>query len=152
MHTLFYYIITVVVLSSNTDLVRAATYYYSGEANIEEALAFMKASSVVDRLYMLAGNAFNYASVFFCWILFRKHEYFIKFCSLWAGLIASAVYFFVSTWDLWMPIALGASMSENFALGFVKITLYTNIIGMLSCLLGLSIAKHLKSKQINPSK
>jgi hypothetical protein len=146
LHKLFYYLVTIVVLASNTDLVRAGAYYFSGEANIEEALAFMKSSSIVDRLYMLAGNAFNYASVFFCWILFRKRDYFPKFCSLWAGLIASALYFFVSTWDLWLPIANGASMSDNFAMGFVKITLYTNIIGLLSCMLGLSVGKHFQNK------
>jgi ABC-type transporter Mla maintaining outer membrane lipid asymmetry permease subunit MlaE len=96
---------------------------------------------------MLAGNAFNYASVFFCWILFRKRDYLPKLYSLWAGLMASAVFFFFSTWDLWMPIARGASMSDDFAMGFVKITLYTNVVGLLSCMLGLAIGKQSQKKQ-----
>ncbi|MFT6268511.1 MAG: hypothetical protein ACJAVV_001325 [Alphaproteobacteria bacterium] len=147
MHKLFYYAIAIIVLASNTDLVRAAAYYFSGSVNVEEAFAFMQSSTLVDRLYMLVGNAFNYASVFFCWILFRKREYLPKFCSLWAGLSASALYFFVSTWDLWVPIAQGASMSDGFAMGFVKITLYANIIGLLSCMLGLAVGKQLQTKQ-----
>jgi hypothetical protein len=147
LHKLFYYILTIIVLASNTDFVRAATYYFTGEANVEEALAFMKSSTIVDRLYMLAGNAFNYASVFFFWVMLRKRDYFLRFSCLWAGLVSSAVYFFISTWNLWMPIAQGANMSENFAMGFVKITLYTNIVGLLCCLLGLTVAKQVLQKQ-----
>lgn len=147
LHKLFYYAIVIVVLASNTDLVRAAAYYFSGAANAQEALVFLQSSSFVDRLYMLAGNAFNYASVLFCWILFKKRDYLIKFCSLWIGLIASALFFFSSTWDLWLPIANGATMSDSFALGFVKITLYANIIGALACMLGLALGKQLLIKR-----
>ena len=137
----FYYAIAIIILASNTDLVRAATHYYANSSNIDEVFAIIRASSFVDRLYMLVGNAFNYASVIFCWIVFNKKAPILKFYSLWAGLIASALYFFISTWDLWLPIAQGASMSESFGLGFVKITLYTNVVGLLSCMLGLAYAK-----------
>lgn len=141
MHKLFYYTLALCVLASNTDLVRAATYYFSGAATAEQALAFMQYNGIVDKFYMFVGNAFNYASVFFCWIIFKKREYIPKFYCLWAGLAASAVYFFTSTWDLWLPIAQGAIMSDNFAMGFLKITLYTNIIGLISCMLGLALGK-----------
>lgn len=139
------------MLASNTDLVRWATYYYADSPNLEDVFATIRASSFVDRLYMLAGNAFNYASVIFCWILFKKRDYLPKFCALWAGLGASALYFLISTWDLWLPIAQGASMSDSFGLGFLKITIYTNIVGLLSCMLGLGAGKHFQEKKI-PSK
>jgi len=135
------------VLASNTDLVRAAAYYFSGSASAEQALAFMQSNGFVEKFYMLVGNAFNYASVFLCWIIFKKREYIPKFCSLWVGLTASALYFFTSTWDLWMPIAQGANMSDDFAMGFLKITLYANIIGLISCMLGLAIGNQIQKKE-----
>ena len=135
------------MLASNTDLVRAAAYYFSGSASAEQALAFMQSNGFVEKFYMLVGNAFNYASVFLCWIIFKKREYIPKFCSLWVGLTASALYFFTSTWDLWMPIAQGANMSDDFAMGFLKITLYANIIGLISCMLGLAIGNQIQKKE-----
>lgn len=147
MHKLFYYTLAFCVLASNTDLVRAAAYYFSGSASAEQALAFMQSNGFVEKFYMLVGNAFNYASVFLCWIIFKKREYIPKFCSLWVGLTASALYFFTSTWDLWMPIAQGANMSDDFAMGFLKITLYANIIGLISCMLGLAIGNQIQKKE-----
>jgi hypothetical protein len=146
-HKLFYYTLAFCVLASNTDLVRAAAYYFSGSASAEQALAFMQSNGFVEKFYMLVGNAFNYASVFLCWIIFKKREYIPKFCSLWVGLTASALYFFTSTWDLWMPIAQGANMSDDFAMGFLKITLYANIIGLISCMLGLAIGNQIQKKE-----
>lgn len=134
-------------MASNTDLVRAATYFFSGAANAEQALALLQYKGIVDTFYTIIGNAYNYASVFFCWIIFKKREYIPKYCSLWVGLTASAVYYFTATWDFWMPIAQGANMSDNFAMGFVKITLYTNIIGLISCMLGLAIGKQIQKKE-----
>lgn len=135
------------MLASNTDLVRAAVYYFSGAANAQQALAFIQSNGIVEKFYMFVGNAFNYASVFFCWIIFKKREYLPKFCSLWVGLTASALYFFTSTWDLWMPLAQGANMNDNFAMGFVQITLYANIVGLISCMLGLAIGKQIQKKK-----
>jgi hypothetical protein len=147
LHKLFYYTLALCVLFSNTDLVRASTYYFSGAANAEQALAFIQYNGIVDTFYLFVGNAFNYASVFFCWIIFKKHPYLPKFTGLYLGLTASALYFFTSTWDFWMPIAQGANMSENFAMGFLKITLYANIIGLICCMLGLAIGNQKQKKE-----
>ena len=46
-----------------------------------------------------------------------------------------------------MPIAQGANMSENFAMGFLKITLYANIIGLICCMLGLAIGNQKQKKE-----
>lgn len=127
---------------------RGATYYFAGAANAEQALVFMQTNGFVERFYMLVGNAFNYASVFFCWIVFKNKPYIPKFFGLWLGLTASALYFFTATWDLWAPIAAGAQMSGRFAMGFVNITLYTNIIGLLCCLLGLHLGKQIDTKAL----
>jgi len=147
LHKIFYYALTLCVLASNTDLVRAAAYYFSGAANAEQALAFMQSNGIVEKFYLFVGNAFNYASVFFCWIIFKKREYLPKYCSLWTGLTCTALYFFTSTWDLWMPIAQGANMSEDFAMGFLKITLYANIVGLIGCMLGLAIGNQLQERR-----
>ena len=147
MHKLFYYTLALCVLASNTDLVRGAAYYFTGSADLQQALAFMQSNGFVDTFYILVGNAFNYASVFFCWIIFKKRQYIPKFCSLWLGLTASALYFFSATWDLWLPIANGANMSDDFAIGFVKVTLYANIVGLISCMLGLAIGNQIQKKE-----
>jgi hypothetical protein len=128
-------------------LVRAAAYFVIGNMTIEQATATMGTHGFVERFYLLVGNAFNYASVLFCWLIFKKKAYKAKFCALWLGLWASAIYFFSATWDLWSPIVNGAQMSDSFAMGFVKITLYTNIVGFLCCLLGLQLGNYLTDKQ-----
>ena len=129
-------------------MVRALVYYTSGAANAEQALAFMQSHGFVERFYMLVGNAFNYASVFFCWIVLKKKSYIPKFGALWLSLIATAIYFFTASWALWAPIAAGAQMSDSFALGFVKITLYANVIGLICAMLGYAIGNYVKQQNI----
>ncbi len=148
MKKLFIYILVGCVLISNTDLIRALAYYLNADMTLEESMQFMQQHGVVERFYMLAGNAFNYASVIFCWIAFKKKPEKIRFIGLYVGLFASFLYFVSSTYELWLPIAQGAQMSDNFALGFLKITLYTNIIGFICVLLGFNIGKYYLSKAV----
>lgn len=147
MPKLFIYLFIFIILASNTDLVRAMTYYFSDALTFQESLNFMQANGLVERFYMLVGNAFNYAAVLFFWIIYRKKTDHAKQWALWLALLISAAYFFSANWDLWLPIAQGAQMSDNFALGFLKITATTNIIGALSGALGLAIGKHLAQRQ-----
>ncbi len=139
MKSFFIYFLVACILISNTDMIRAGAYYFSGNMNFEESLSFMQQHSIVERFYLLAGNALNYASIIFCWIAVKNVPEKPKFIGLNIGLFACLLYFYLSTYDLWYPIAQGAKMSEDFALGFLKITLYCNIIGTLSVLLGFKI-------------
>lgn len=139
MKSFFVYFLVACILVSNTDMIRAGAYYFSGSMSFEQSLSFMQQHSIVERFYLLAGNALNYASIIFCWLAFKNIPEKSKFIGLNIGLFACLLYFFISSYELWYPIAQGAEMSENFALGFLKITLYCNIIGVMSVLLGFRI-------------
>lgn len=151
MFKLFVYTLLICVLASNTDFVRALVYYFSTSSSFEQSTAFMQANGIVERFYMLAGNAFNYASVFFLWIVLRKQHDIPKYSCLFIGLVCAALYFFVSTAKLWYPIAQGGQMNEHFALGFVQITLYSNVVGLLCGLFGYQLGKAIlaRSQQLN---
>jgi hypothetical protein len=148
MNKLFYSVLFICIVLTDSDLIRAVVYVVNGTTSIEESFKFIDFDGVEDQIYILLGKILIFIGVFISIALYKRKEELPKQLGMWLSLIISCGFYWFAVWGLWLPIANGQRMSSTFAIAFIFITLYSNIAGLLGGALGYYFGKWLNKKHI----
>lgn len=148
MNKLFYSVLFICIVLTDSDLIRALVYVVNGTTSIEESFKFIDLDGIEDQIYILLGKVLIFIGVFISIALFKRKEKLPKQLAIWLSLIITCSFYWFAVWGLWLPIANGQRMSSTFAISFIFITLYSNIAGLIGGVLGYYFAKFLKKKHI----
>ncbi len=148
MNKLFYSVLFICIVLTDSDLIRALVYVVNGTTSIEESFKFIDLDGIEDQIYILLGKVLIFIGVFISIALFKRKEKSPKQLAIWLSLIITCGFYWFAVWGIWLPIANGQRMSSTFAISFIFITLYSNIAGLIGGVSGYYVAKVLKKKHI----
>jgi len=143
MSKVFYLVLLICILVTDSNLIRAIVYFVNDIADLQLALKFITFDSLESQVYTLLGKILIFIGVFISIALYKSKEIKSKQYGIWFSLTASFSYYWFTVWALWLPIANGERMNSTFAIAFIFITLYANIAGLVAGGIGYHLGKFL---------
>jgi hypothetical protein len=111
MNKLFYSVLFICIVLTDSDLIRALVYVVNGTTSIGESFKFIDLDGIEDQIYILLGKVLIFIGVFISIALFKRKEKLPAKLAIWFSLIITCGFYWFAVWGLWLPIANGQRMS-----------------------------------------
>jgi len=149
MSKIFYLFFFIAIILVDSDLIKAIVSLIYTDSETDKVFNLINMGTLSSQFYTLLGKLSVFIGVITSLFLYKNKEKKSRNFAVWSSLIVSVSYYWFKVWTLWIPIVLGGHISSTFALEFVFITLYSNLLGLAAGIFAYYISGRLVDSKIN---